>query len=561
MRTTTKKNTTGNTDKSFVSYKEISLVNLSVDPLTNNEKFVILPFSGVGVVGRHSGNLAKDEGLANIIVREGVFARLKRADEALKAHHPSWQLVVVYGYRTPETQQQLYDLEYRALADEYTKSGRADEVGGEDFIERVHLKVAVPTVAGHPTGGAVDVTVFDSGLGQEIDFGAKVGDCRNDTAFGAKVGSEARRNRDILRKVMVGEGFAPYDGDFWHFSYGDREWVVYRKRLGEAVTRPLYAPIARSQVEYLDKNKRIEKFEADGKLVLAMQKGGRLTDETLGLLNKSGISITLSKEKLYAKSNDFPLEILLVRDDDIPELVASGIADIGIVGENVFVEKQLEAVSYGNSFRCKTIKRLGFGKCSLWVAVPNDGGYTSVEELDGKTVATSYPYTSRKFFEDLGVKNVTVKKFFGSVEITPSIGFSDAIVDLVSTGNSLRQNRLVELQKITDSESMLVANSSLSETKERLLREFLVRFESGVAASKSISIAISVAKSDGDAVKSRVTNAGTRQVMVSESGGIVTISGIAAKNKVWGIVAGVSELVGDGYKEVSFGELVGVVGG
>jgi len=330
----------------------------------------------------------------------------------------------------------------------------------------------------------------------------------------------------------------------------------------------LYNAVNPEQIEYADKNRYVEKFEAEEYLVLAIQKDGRLTEETVGVLKKAGIDISIDKQKLFVKSPSFHLEILLVRDDDIPQLVACGIADIGIVGENVFIEKKLEAEERGEVFGCGVDRRLGFGRCSLWIAVPESSGVKKAEQLSGKRIATSYPLTSKQFFKECGIDGVEIRKFFGSVEITPSIGFADAIVDIVSTGNSLRQNKLKELQKISDSESVLIKRAGLYGSKEKLFNEFLLRFQSGVDAKKYSLITISVSRGKAAAVKSYLlgqsdeidkSDEKARQLIKSTEGDIVTIQAVVFRDRVWKIIMKVGEIAGNGYKEISFSDLSGLI--
>ena len=549
--------------KSFVTYKDISLVNTSVDPKVNQEKFVTLPFTGTGVVGKHTTKIERSDDFLSIIVRDTVFKKLKKVDEALKNKNPAWQLVVVYGYRTPQTQQDEFDKEEERLKAIYDAKGKSFEFDREEFNEEVHRKVAVPMIAGHPTGGAVDVTIYDFVEQRYLDFGTEVCDFFCDDCFYKAPrfrDTDISKNRQILREVMRKQNFAPYDGEWWHFSYGDKEWVVYNRKQGQIIPRHLYDAVNPDQIVYADKNKYVETFETDEHLVLAVQKDGRLTEETVGVLNKAGINISIDKQKLFTKSSSFSLEILLVRDDDIPQLVACGIADIGIVGENVYSEKKYEAEERNEVFGCSINKYLGFGRCSLWIAVPEASGIKKVEQLANKKVATSYPLTAKKFFNELKISGVEVKKFFGSVEITPTIGFADAIIDIVSTGNSLRQNKLKELQKISDSESVLIQKADLKGEKEKLLREFLMRFQSGVDAKKYTQITINANIKKAEKIKDILLDEDAKLLIESVNQDTITLQAVVLKSKLWEkIIMKIDKIIGKGYKEISFSDISGMI--
>lgn len=200
---------------------------------------------------------------------------------------------------------------------------------------------------------------------------------------------------------------------------------------------------------------------------IAIQAKGRLNEESVALLAEAGIRIEDSKRKLLALAADFPLEVLYLRDDDIPQAVAMGVADLGIVGLNE-VEEKGEAVD--------VVHRLGFGKCRLSLAVPKAENYDSPAWFDGKRVATSYPKILRAFFEKSGIR-AEIHEIAGSVEIAPSVGMADGIFDIVSSGGTLVTNGLKEVEKVFFSEAVLVANRALSDEKRQILSQLLFRFE------------------------------------------------------------------------------------
>lgn len=201
-------------------------------------------------------------------------------------------------------------------------------------------------------------------------------------------------------------------------------------------------------------------------LRIAVQSKGRLYDETMLLLEEAGIKLNKGKRVLLLSAKGFPVEVLFLRDDDIPQSVANGVADVGIVGENEYVEKGGQA---------ELIKRLGFSKCRLSLAIPKDEEYNGVEWFDGKTVATSYPGILSAFLKEKKV-NAELHVISGSVEIAPGIGLADAIFDIVSSGSTLVSNRLKEVEVVMSSEALLIANKKLTEEKKEILNELLFRF-------------------------------------------------------------------------------------
>lgn len=200
-------------------------------------------------------------------------------------------------------------------------------------------------------------------------------------------------------------------------------------------------------------------------LRIAVQAKGRLFEETMTLLNESDIKLTPSKRKLLVQSSNFPVEVLFLRDDDIPQSVATGVADIGIVGENEYVEKKQDA---------EIIKRLGFSKCRLSLAIPKDIDYKDVSWFNGKKIATSYPAILEDYLKRNGVTS-EIHIITGSVEVAPGIGLADAIFDIVSSGSTLVSNRLKEVEVIMKSEALLIGNKQLSDEKKETLKELLFR--------------------------------------------------------------------------------------
>ena len=202
-------------------------------------------------------------------------------------------------------------------------------------------------------------------------------------------------------------------------------------------------------------------------LRIAVQSKGRLFDDTMNLLAEADIKVSATKRTLLVQSSNFPLEVLYLRDDDIPQSVASGVADIGIVGENEFLERGEEA---------DIISRLGFSKCRLSLAIPKEIDYRGVNWFNGKKIATSYPHILNKFMQEQGV-NCEIHVITGSVEISPGIGLADGIFDIVSSGSTLVSNNLREVEVVMQSEALLIANKNLSGDKKATLDEMLFRFK------------------------------------------------------------------------------------
>lgn len=213
-------------------------------------------------------------------------------------------------------------------------------------------------------------------------------------------------------------------------------------------------------------------FKREYMLRIAVQSKGRLFEETMALLQEADIKIPSSKRILLVQSSNFPVEVLFLRDDDIPQSVANGVADLGIVGENEFVERNEDA---------QIVKRLGFSKCRLSLAIPKDVDYPGLSWFEGRKIATSYPGILERFMEANGIKT-DIHVITGSVEIAPGISLADAIFDIVSSGSTLVSNRLKEVEVVMKSEALLIGNKNLSEEKQEILNELLFRIDAVKAA-------------------------------------------------------------------------------
>lgn len=211
------------------------------------------------------------------------------------------------------------------------------------------------------------------------------------------------------------------------------------------------------------------------KLRIAIQKSGRLYDESVKLLNECGIELRNVKDRLKTESDTFPMEIFFLRDDDIPQYVEDGVADIGIVGENVLFEKNKQA---------DIVEKLSFGKCRLSIAIPKSQTYDGIKSLDGKRIATSYPFLVSEFLKKNNI-SADIHEISGSVEIAPGIGLADVIVDLVSSGSTLFMNGLKEVETILQSQSVLIKNNKLSNEQELLLDKLVFRIKAVKKAKRN----------------------------------------------------------------------------
>jgi ATP phosphoribosyltransferase len=217
-------------------------------------------------------------------------------------------------------------------------------------------------------------------------------------------------------------------------------------------------------------------------LKIAIQKSGRLNEKSVELLKNCGLSFENYKSSLISPVSNFPLEILFLRDDDIPEYVQDGIADLGIVGENVIQETEVK-VNY--------LQRLGFGKCSLKIAVPNTNDIQSLSELNGKSIATTYPVILGKFLKEQSI-SADIRTISGSVEISPGLGLSDAICDLVSTGGTLKSNGLKPFADVMSSEAVLIGRAGSE--NEDLVIELIQRIQSVLRAKETKYVVLNVHK-------------------------------------------------------------------
>lgn len=271
-------------------------------------------------------------------------------------------------------------------------------------------------------------------------------------------------------------------------------------------------------------------------LRIAVQSKGRLNEDTMALLAESGVKVSSSKRTLLVQSSNFPVEILYLRDDDIPQSVASGVADVGIVGENEFVERAEDA---------EVVRRLGFSKCRLSLAIPKSVDYPGVRWFEGKKIATSYPGILRKYMESQGVC-ADIHVITGSVEIAPGIGLADAIFDIVSSGSTLVSNNLSEVEVVMKSEALLIANKQLSAEKQSILDELLFRIEAVKSAEDKKYVLMNVPTDKVDEIVAVLPGAKSPTVMPLAQEGWSSVHTVIDEKSFWEIISRLKELGAQG---------------
>lgn len=258
-------------------------------------------------------------------------------------------------------------------------------------------------------------------------------------------------------------------------------------------------------------------------LRIAVQKSGRLYEDSVQLLKECGIDLRNVKDRLKTVSENFPLEVFFLRDDDIPEYVEDGVADIGIVGQNVLVEK---------GRLVDTVEALGFGKCRLSVAVPKAMEYDGAQALQGKRIATSYPNLVKKFLEENKIK-ASIHEISGSVEIAPGIGLSDVVADLVSSGGTLFMNGLKEVEVILESQAVLVANKNISQEKQEILEKLLFRMRSVKKAKRSKYVLMNVPNDNLNQIIALLPGMRSPTVLPLAESGWSSVHSVLSEDEFW----------------------------
>ena len=256
-------------------------------------------------------------------------------------------------------------------------------------------------------------------------------------------------------------------------------------------------------------------------LKIAIQKSGRLNEKSVEILKNCGLSFENYKSSLIATVANFPLEILFLRDDDIPEYVQDGIADLGIVGENVIIEASAD-VSY--------LQPLGFGKCTLKIAVQSTSNITELAQLNGKAIATSYPVILQKYLSENNI-DAQIRNISGSVEIGPGLGLSDAIFDIVSTGGTLKNNGLKPFKNVMDSEAVLIASKGMELNPEVL--ELVQRIQSVLKAKATKYVVLNVAKENLKAVVDLLPGVKSPTVVPLFEEGWVAVHSVITEQDFW----------------------------
>lgn len=263
----------------------------------------------------------------------------------------------------------------------------------------------------------------------------------------------------------------------------------------------------------------------ENKITIAIQKKGRLSDNSKNLLEKSGINFRTSGEKLLARSSNMNIDILLVRDDDIPSLVSKGVADLGIVGENVLAEQS----ATNSNLKAHTILPLGFSRCSLAFAKPSS---SNMKSLANKTIATSYPGLVKKYLKQNNIK-AEVIKINGSVELTPYIGIADCICDLVSSGATLEANNLVQFKTLMPSEAVLISNQKRKNMQERSILSLVKRFEGVINAAESKYVMLNAQEKSIDSICKLLPGADSPTIIPLKEKGKVAIHALCTEPVFW----------------------------
>ena len=281
-------------------------------------------------------------------------------------------------------------------------------------------------------------------------------------------------------------------------------------------------------------------------LRIAVQAKGRLFEETMALLSETGIKLESGKRLLLVPARNFPLEVLFLRDDDIPQSVADGVADVGIVGENEFAEKKKNAV---------ITKRLGFSKCRLSLAIPKEIEYPGIQWFDGKVVATSYPEILKDYLSARNVK-ADVHVITGSVEVAPGIGLADAIFDIVSSGRTLVTNHLEEVRVLMKSEAVLIQHPSLSKEKQQILEELLFRIEAVQLAEDKKYVLMNVPSENIKQITEVLPGMKSPTILPLAKEGWSSLHAVISEKEFWDIIGKLKNLGAEGILVVPIEKMI-----
>lgn len=273
------------------------------------------------------------------------------------------------------------------------------------------------------------------------------------------------------------------------------------------------------------------------RLKIAIQKSGRLNDDSLKILKECGISVSNGLDQLRATVSNFPMEILYLRNSDIPQYLIDGVVDIAIIGENLLVEKDEGSIA--------VLERLSFSKCRVSLAVPKSFEYNSINDLDGKKIATSYPNTLNLFLKEKGIE-AELHQISGSVEIAPNIGLADAICDIVSSGSTLFKNNLKEVEVIATSEAVLAVSPTISKTNQETLKKLRFRLQSVLKARNFKYILMNVPNENIEKVINILPGMRSPTVLPLAEKGWSSIHTVIEKNKFWEVIDELQALGAEG---------------
>ncbi len=281
-------------------------------------------------------------------------------------------------------------------------------------------------------------------------------------------------------------------------------------------------------------------------LRIAVQSKGRLHDDTMSLLAEVGIKVSEGKRTLLERAGNFPVEVLFLRDDDIPQCVAAGVADLGVVGENEYAEREEDVC---------ILRHLGFSKCRLSLAIPKAEDYAGLEWFGGRKIATSYPRILRRFLAERGVA-AEVHVITGSVEISPGIGLSDAIFDIVSSGSTLVSNNLREVEVVMESQAVLIANKNLAAEKQAVVDELLFRIEAVMSAQGKKYVLMNVPSERLNDVVAVLPGAKSPTVMPLATPGWSSVHTVIEEKSFWTIIGKLRELGAQGILVVPIEKMI-----
>ncbi len=281
-------------------------------------------------------------------------------------------------------------------------------------------------------------------------------------------------------------------------------------------------------------------------LKIAVQKSGRLSEKSLELISECDIKLTQGNRRLISVSRDFPIEVLYLRDDDIPQYVADGVADIGIVGENEVLEKNKPA---------ELFYRLGFARCRLSLAIPQNEEYKDVKWFNDKRIATSYPHILQKFLKEKGLK-AQVEEISGSVEIAPSIGLAEAIFDIVSSGSTLISNRLKEVEVICESEAVIIKNKNLDNEKLKILEDLIFRIKTVQQSKGNKYILLNAPNDKLDKIIDLLPGMKSPTIMPLHQEGWSSLHSVVHEKHFWSVIEKLKEYGAEGILVIPIEKMV-----